>query len=76
MRQEHVTCNQTLSHGMGLMCEISVECLETPSAATKRPRLASTYSDNGEQETERLERHFAEVWNKDFPWLVYECTCN
>ena len=70
MCQEHVACNQILSCGMGLTCEISVhvECPETPSSATKRPRLASTYSDSGEQETERLERQFVEAWNKDFPW--------
>ena len=53
---------------MGLMCEISVECPETLSSKTKRLRLASTYSDSRKQETKRLERHFVEAWNKDFPW--------
>ena len=45
---------------------------ETPSSATKRPKLTPTYSDSEEQETDRVERHFVETWNKDFPWLVYE----
>ena len=45
---------------------------ETPSSATKRQRLASTYSNSGEQKTVTVERHFVEAGNKEFPWLVYE----
>ena len=44
MHQEHIACNQTLSCGMGLTCETSVE---RPSSATKRLRFASTYSRKG-----------------------------
>ena len=45
---------------------------ETSYSATKRPKLTPTYSDSEEQETDRVERHFVETWNKDFPWLLYE----
>ena len=45
----------------GLTCETSVEYPETPSSATKRPRFVSTYSDSGEKENERLERHCVEA---------------
>ena len=42
---------------------------------TCRYQMSLAYCPS-KQETERLERHFVEAWNKDFPWLVYECTCN
>ena len=45
---------------------------ETPSSVTKRPRLMYTYSNSGEQETVRVEKHFVEAWNTEFPCLVYE----
>ena len=44
-----------------------VKCPETPSSATKRPKLTPTYSDSEEQETDRVKRHFVGTWNT---WLV------